>query len=613
MRGFAYLIPAAIVAAMLISVSGAAVVGTSAIHAPAVILFNNTGSLTTITLTISNGNGTVSFANESEIANDTRASANTAAQYAAFYTHRNFSAYNYRYSIYDGGGNVSGPSAGAAMTLLAVSAFEGKPLRSNFTLTGTISPSGGIGQIGGAIDKISAASAAKLSLMLVPWADPGSLEQGIYYIGQTEYKIPVVEVANISQAAAYAFSGESGVANEVTLNFTENYNVGGLPAAPLNCTNGCNETPFSAFTNYTIALAKAQIANISSHGFAAAGSQLLGVVNQTAEMHGKGYLYLAADIAFLSYLDGFYLGSYNLSRYQALSYMQNVQASCSGLTAPQLTKSNYEYVIGAELRQGWANYTINSTISGFNATGSTRDDIVSSMYSTGQAQAWCGAVSFLYGYQYPGDQQPVTFSQSLQQLALQKVNRADAYPGMYLTLATQAYKEGNYPVAIIDSDYAYALTSSQTTANATDLNVAAVALANNYTYGVWATEFSKEALFYVYESQHAKNSTSAQFYADQAYSSAALAAQVSNDTAAIYNSLVPGSSVSTGGGGSISGAQGSEIVSALDSLAGRVQWLTDMMIVTLALLAGCAVLLVIVAYRLMALSAGLKPKRRRKK
>ena len=126
------------------------------------------------------------------------------------------------------------------------------------------------------------------------------------------------------------------------------------------------------------------------------------VTDQASVLHDKGYLYISADLAFLNYLDAFYIGSYNTTRDEAANYMQEVQTGCSDLTAPQLTLDNYEYVIGAELRQGWANYTINSTISGFNATGATRDDIVSSMYSVGQAKAWCGASSFLYGYRYGG-------------------------------------------------------------------------------------------------------------------------------------------------------------------------------------------------------------------
>ncbi len=597
---------------MLASVSGAAIVGQSAIRAPAVNVYNNTGSLTTITLTITNGNGTVSFTNSSMVANDTKASAYAAAQYASSYTGHSFTDYNFSYSVHDNGNNVSGPSAGAAMTLLTVSAFENKPLRNDFTITGTIGPGGEIGQIGGALDKISAAKAAGLDLVLVPWAAPGTVEEGVYYIAQSEYHIPIVEVANISQAAGWAFGSASGASNGIMLNLTANYQIAKLPETTLNCSNGCNDTPFVAFTNHTIYATRAEIANLSADGLGTAAAQLANVTGQAAAMHSKGYLYVSADIAFLNYLDAFYLSSYNMTRADAADYMQNVRTSCSGLFTPQLTSSNYEYIVGAEVRQGWANYTINSTISGFNATGATRDDIVSSMYSVGQAQAWCNAVSFLYGYDYGGQEAPVTFSQSLGQLAIQRINRAEQYQGMYLTLAKQAYKQENYPVAIVDADYAYSLSVSSQSfgTNAVQLSDSATALAVNSTYGVWATEFSKEALFYVYESSMAKNATQAGFYADQAYSSAFLAAQMSNDTRQIYGSLVAtsGPMSASAGGMTVNDEYAVETLSVLSGLADKMQRLTAIVAIALALLIGCIVLVAVLVHRLLVLEAGLKKK-----
>jgi hypothetical protein len=615
MRASAYLLAAMFIAAVLVSVSSAGPVGFALIRAPAVIIYNNTGSLTTITLTITNGNGTVNFVNASQIANDTRFSAYTAARYGSGYVGKNFSKYNFNYSIEDGGSNVSGPSAGAAMTLLAISAFRGAPLRTNFTITGTISPDGTVGEIGGAIDKISAASGAGLKLVLVPWVPQGNIEQGIYYVGQEEYGIPVVEVSNISQAASYAFGSASGVASEVTVNFTSQYNVNGLPAAPLSCSNSCDQGPFSALANYTIATTRSQIANISGFGSGLVARQLANVTSQASQIGSKGYLYVSADVAFLSYLDAFYISSYNMTRAEASTYMQGVQTGCLGLLAPQLTSDNYEYVIAAELRQGWANYTINSTISGFNATGATRDDIVTAMYSVGQAQAWCGAVSTLYSYPYSGSSAPVTFSQSLGHLAIQRINRASQYPGMYLTLAQQAYKGGNYPVAILDADYAYALSSSAQTAgsaNVSALDTAATAVARNSTYGAWATQFSNEALFYVYESSTASNSTVAGFYADEAYASAKLASQLSADTQSIYASLIPGSST-VSATQSQNGNYGPATVSMLDTLTTKVHELTLLVALTLALLAGCIVLVAILAHKVLVLSAKPERKGRRRK
>ncbi|HMK16048.1 MAG TPA: S16 family serine protease [Methanomicrobiales archaeon] len=63
---------------------------------------------------------------------------------------------------------VDGPSAGALMTLLAISAIEGKPLREDLTLTGTIDQDGNVGAIGGIPEKAQAAKDAGKSLLLLP-------------------------------------------------------------------------------------------------------------------------------------------------------------------------------------------------------------------------------------------------------------------------------------------------------------------------------------------------------------------------------------------------------------------------------------------------------------
>ena len=496
------------------------------------------------------------------------------------------------------------------MTLLAVSAFRGAPMRHDFTITGTINRNGQIGQVGGVTDKVSATAAAGLDLILVPAAGQDSLVQGTYYIAQSEYRIPIVEVSNISQAAAYAFGNSSGVANEVTLNFSADYMVSGLSQAQLTCSNGCDEAPFSAFTNYTLDITKIQVASLSNlPGLGAVAGQLADVAGQASALHQKSYLYISADIAFLDYLNAFYFGSYNVTREAALGRMQDVQTECSSLIAPPLTLGNYEYVIGAELRKGWANYTINSTISDYNATGATGDDILSSMYSTGEAQAWCGASSFLYNYQYSGNSTPVTPSRLLAQTAFLRINRAAPYPGMYLTLARQAYKEGDYPVAIIDADYAYVISSAgQTNATTPQLINDSIALAHNSTYGVWATEFSKEALFYAYEASSSNNSDQAQSYAYQAYTSAYLASQIGNDTRNIHDSFAV-QQTSVGSSSSLD-TYGPAAVYLLDGLVVQVQQLIKMIGIMLALLVGCIALVVMLMQKVMVISAKLRGERK---
>jgi predicted S18 family serine protease len=63
---------------------------------------------------------------------------------------------------------VDGPSAGALMTLLTVSAIDNKTLNDSITLTGTIDNNGNVGAIGGAFEKAQAAKAGGKTLFLIP-------------------------------------------------------------------------------------------------------------------------------------------------------------------------------------------------------------------------------------------------------------------------------------------------------------------------------------------------------------------------------------------------------------------------------------------------------------
>ncbi len=63
---------------------------------------------------------------------------------------------------------VDGPSAGALMTLLVISALEKTELKNDVTLTGTIDQYGHVGAIGGIVEKATAANESGKTLFLLP-------------------------------------------------------------------------------------------------------------------------------------------------------------------------------------------------------------------------------------------------------------------------------------------------------------------------------------------------------------------------------------------------------------------------------------------------------------
>ncbi len=92
---------------------------------------------------------------------------------------------------------ISGGSAGGAITLAAIAAMQGKTVRKDVLITGTIRKDHSIGEIGAAREKALAAKDAGAVLFLVP---PGQKSE----IGDAG--IEVREVATIEDAMVYALS-----------------------------------------------------------------------------------------------------------------------------------------------------------------------------------------------------------------------------------------------------------------------------------------------------------------------------------------------------------------------------------------------------------------------
>jgi ATP-dependent Lon protease len=67
-----------------------------------------------------------------------------------------------------GGGNIDGPSAGAAITVCIISALLDKPIRQDVAITGEISLRGNIKPVGGIFEKVYGARRKGIKLVIVP-------------------------------------------------------------------------------------------------------------------------------------------------------------------------------------------------------------------------------------------------------------------------------------------------------------------------------------------------------------------------------------------------------------------------------------------------------------
>ena len=128
------------------------------------------GAIMNISVEITPGKGRVLVETKPLMGVVFQDAANTAVAVAANKTGSDLSKSDVIYSIEAGDQvpEVDGPSAGALMTLLAISALEKRPIDGSLTMTGTIDGNGHVGAIGGVVAKATAAQEQGKTLFLIP-------------------------------------------------------------------------------------------------------------------------------------------------------------------------------------------------------------------------------------------------------------------------------------------------------------------------------------------------------------------------------------------------------------------------------------------------------------
>ncbi len=101
-----------------------------------------------------------------------------------------------------GGGMIDGPSAGAALVLLLLSAIENKPLWQDIAVTGEISLQGRLKPVGGIFEKINGAKQAGMRKIIIP-------KDNIKDIPVFLEGIEVIPIETIDQALLVAFEHQS--------------------------------------------------------------------------------------------------------------------------------------------------------------------------------------------------------------------------------------------------------------------------------------------------------------------------------------------------------------------------------------------------------------------
>lgn len=168
-----------------------------------------TGSLGSVNVKISPGDGSTLLDADPFIETDTQISAKTSKKIAEMFTNDTLSNKDITYRFSIDGEYVGGSSAGAAMTLATIAAIENRTVPNNIAVTGTIMRDGTIGRVGGILEKAQAAGRNDLDMFYVPEGQSTivyytrDVEREEFYPGvystDVEYEEKVFSVNNYTQ------------------------------------------------------------------------------------------------------------------------------------------------------------------------------------------------------------------------------------------------------------------------------------------------------------------------------------------------------------------------------------------------------------------------------
>ena len=141
--------------------------------------------------------------------------------------------YDFFFDIESNAYSIDGPSAGGAMALTLISMLEDKNLSSDVSMTGTISPDGHIGDVGGIYEKAKKAAEVGIKLFMIPSGNRQQMvkEEGniglidLVDFAYNEWGMKIVEVSTIDDVLDYAFKDINTIdINSTTIHKKEIYN-----------------------------------------------------------------------------------------------------------------------------------------------------------------------------------------------------------------------------------------------------------------------------------------------------------------------------------------------------------------------------------------------------
>lgn len=246
---------------------------------------------------------------------------------------------------------VDGPSAGVALSVLTYAAVEGRHLRDDATVTGAVDAAGNVGRVGGLYEKARVISRNHIKYFLTPIH---SLHERVLLSNILRTSdLEIIEIENLGEAIDFMIFNKSIEKKPLAAPDRA------LPA--IDAYDSSDLDDFKAITLNLIEIERSVVNKIKTDETEVKEIKnlFLNEISRQQQLAEKGYLFSAANEAFLDYIDASTVVDMSDPDVVDLTKKANSIMSCLGnLSSDKKTDKNFEWLIGADLRKAWADQRI---------------------------------------------------------------------------------------------------------------------------------------------------------------------------------------------------------------------------------------------------------------
>lgn len=383
---------------------------------------------------------------------------------------------------------VEGPSAGNAMGVLTYAAITNNPVRADSTITGAIDDYGNILPVGGLFEKAKAT--AKLGYKYIVTPVNRFAERLILNQIESNYGLKVVEVANLSESVDFLVNGKeipkkdfkAMIKQPITVpDFTDYDNLGQFKKIASDIIN---------LENQSIQKLDSSVDDIKE-----IRKYFEIDIEQQNNLLQQGYLFSAANGAFLSYIDVSTI--LNVNSLDLSSKADQIKSCLNQLPEVKKTKNNYELVIGSDLRREWSTQKLsNSDVSKPHLTEEKYVIFNDLMY----ADTWCFISDKMIKYSDQSEAEVVDESK-WKDLASSKIREVELLNSTSsewierLNNAKSLFKQGKYGASIYDAVFAEGMITADLSIENSNIDSKNEELSKSKRSSYWGRVYQTQGVY----------------------------------------------------------------------------------------------------------------------